>query len=95
MSAERIVKYTSQTPGAPRAICCGVLGQELRKARLAAGLSQGRVAAMARISREYLSQLERGVYRPTVEVTMRICAAMKVKAWEIIRRIEEKPRSSK
>jgi transcriptional regulator with XRE-family HTH domain len=36
-----------------------MLGDELKKARQMAGLTQEQVAARARISREYVSQLER------------------------------------
>jgi len=66
-----------------------VLGKELRKAREAAGLTQEEVAAKAQITREYVSHLEREEYAPTVEVLLRVCAAMGVPAWRMIRRIEE------
>jgi transcriptional regulator with XRE-family HTH domain len=70
-----------------------VLGQELRKARIAAKMTQEQVAAGARLSREYVSQLERGRYQPTVEVLMRLAAAMSTRGWRILRRVEEgKPR---
>ena len=65
-----------------------MLGAEIRKARLAAGLTQQQLAAKAGISREYVSQLERSRYSPTVEIVLRLCKAMDVKAWTIIRRIE-------
>jgi transcriptional regulator with XRE-family HTH domain len=69
-----------------------VLGEELRKVRVAAGLTQEQVAAKARITREYVSQLERDRYNPTVDVLMRVCAAMGTSAWELVRRVEEKRR---
>jgi transcriptional regulator with XRE-family HTH domain len=65
-----------------------VLGREIRKARIAAGLSQEEVASRAKVTREYVSLLERGKYKPTVDVLIRICAATGTKAWKIIRRIE-------
>ena len=65
-----------------------VLGNELRKARLAAGLSQESLAARAKLTREYVSHIERGVYNPTVEVLIRLCAAMKTRAWKVLRRVE-------
>ena len=66
-----------------------MLGKELRKAREAAGLTQEEVAAKAKITREYVSHLEREEYTPTVDVFLRVCAAMGIHAWQVIRRIEE------
>jgi transcriptional regulator with XRE-family HTH domain len=65
-----------------------VLGSELRKARLKVGLTQEQLAAKARISREYVSALERDQYSPTVEMLLRLCTALDVPAWVLIRRIE-------
>lgn len=67
-----------------------MLGAELRKSREAAGLTQEQVAARAKISREYVSHLERGEYSPTFDVLLRVCAALDVKAWQIVRKVEEK-----
>jgi len=66
-----------------------VLGDELREARLAAGLSQEKVAATARISREYVSMIERGEHKPTVEVFLKLCHAIGVKGWQILKRHED------
>lgn len=84
------VKYASQTGRAPTAIFRGVIGQVLRESREAAGMTQEQVAAKARISREYVSGLERDVYRPTVEVFVRVCHAVGEKAWVVLRRAEER-----
>jgi transcriptional regulator with XRE-family HTH domain len=65
-----------------------VLGEELRKARQRARLTQEEVAARSRITREYVSQLERDESSPTVEVLIRICAAMGTAAWRVLRRVE-------
>lgn len=67
-----------------------MLGEQLRKARVAANLTQEQVAARARISREYMSKLEANAYSPTVDVLMRVCAAVGTSAWRILRRVEEK-----
>ena len=67
-----------------------MLGRELRKAREAAGLTQEQVAAKAKITREYVSHLERGQYSPTVDVLMRVCAAIGTHAWQMLRRVEER-----
>lgn len=65
-----------------------MLGDELRKSRLAAKLTQEELAARAKLTREYVSHVERGVYRPTVDVLIRMCAAMKTRAWRVLRRVE-------
>lgn len=65
-----------------------VLGDELRKARLAAELTQEQVAARAKLTREYVSHIERGVYSPTADVLLRLCAAMNTRAWKVLRRVE-------
>ncbi len=49
----------------------------LRKTR---GVSQGKLAKDARVSRGYLSRVEIGMQSPTLEVIERIAAALKVKA---------------
>lgn len=67
-----------------------MLGNELRKARVAAKLTQEEVAARAKISREYINRLEQEKYTPTVTVLMRVCAAVGTKAWRIVQRLEEK-----
>lgn len=66
-----------------------VLGDELRKARLKAAMSQEELAARAKVTREYVSHVERGKYKPTVDVLIRLCAAMKTRAWKVLRRMEE------
>jgi transcriptional regulator with XRE-family HTH domain len=74
----------------PELAFSGVLGEELRKARQRAGLTQEEVAARARISREYVSKLERDQYSPTADVLIRICTALGTTAWKILKRVEEK-----
>jgi ribosome-binding protein aMBF1 (putative translation factor) len=48
----------------------------LQEARRAAGLSQERLAAVAKISASYVSLLERGRHRPTPEIVARLAAAL-------------------
>lgn len=52
-------------------------------------MTQERLAAKARISREYLSQLENDRKSPTLEVLLRLCRAMGVSAAEIVGKIEK------
>jgi transcriptional regulator with XRE-family HTH domain len=64
------------------------LGEELRKARLSAGFSQEELAFKAGISRNYVSLLELGQKSPTLQVLLRLCKSLGVKASNIVRRIE-------
>ena len=65
-----------------------MLGDELRTARKDAGLSQEELASRAGLHRTYISLLERGLRSPTVDVLLRLCAAMGVSASKIIARLE-------
>lgn len=65
------------------------LGTELRKARLAAGLTQEKVALKADLDRSYLSELERDESSPTVFTLKRICRVIGIKAWEVLRADEK------
>ena len=65
-----------------------VLGQQLRKARLKAGLTQEQLAFKAKISRNYVSLLELDEKSPTVHVLMRVCKAIGVKPSIMIQSIE-------
>jgi transcriptional regulator with XRE-family HTH domain len=64
------------------------LGEELRKARLAAGLSQEELAFKAEISRNYVSLLELGEKSPTVHVLLKVCKSLGVKASKILAKVE-------
>jgi transcriptional regulator with XRE-family HTH domain len=64
-----------------------VLATELRKSRLAAGLTQEELAAKANLSREYINYLERGKREPTVAVFVRLCKAMKVHPPDLLERV--------
>ena len=66
----------------------GRLGEELRKAREAAGLTQEKLAFNADVSRNYISLLEREDKSPTVKLLLRLCKALGVKASTIVARIE-------
>jgi len=70
-----------------------MLGEEIRKARLKAGLTQEELAFEAEISRQYVSLLELNQKSPTVDVLMRVCGAMGVSAGTLISRVEKARRS--
>ncbi|MFA9479352.1 helix-turn-helix domain-containing protein [Phycisphaerales bacterium AB-hyl4] len=65
-----------------------MLGEELKHARLAAGLTQEQLAAKAKLTREYVSLLERGQKSPTVDTLLRLCKAMNASAGAMLSRIE-------
>jgi len=64
------------------------IGNELRKARIDAGMTQEAVSKAAGIHRVYLSELERDEKVPTVDVFVRVCRAVKVKPSVVMARIE-------
>lgn len=66
-----------------------MLGDEIRNARVAAGLTQEELAYRADISRQYVSLLELGQKSPTVDVLINLCRAMDVSAGAMISRIEK------
>jgi len=67
-----------------------MLGAELRKARLSAGLTQEQLSVRAGISREYVSMLERDRKSPTVDMLFRVCRAMGEKPSKVVQRVESK-----
>lgn len=66
-----------------------MLGEEIRKARMKAGLTQEELAFRAGISRQYVSLLELDQKSPTVDLLIRVCKAMGASAGQIIRRMEK------
>lgn len=65
-----------------------LLGEELRQARLKAGISQEELSFEARIDRTYVSQLENGHKSPTVDVLFRICPVLGMAASELLAQVE-------
>lgn len=66
-----------------------MLGDELRKERLKAGMTQEEVAVKASISRNYVSLLELNEKSPTVQVFIRVCKVLGVKPSTILGRMEK------
>jgi transcriptional regulator with XRE-family HTH domain len=66
-----------------------MLGAELRKAREAAGLSQEKLGFKAGVHRTYVSMLERERCSPTVDTLLTICKVLRVRASDLIRRLED------
>lgn len=74
-----------------------MLGNELRKAREEAGLTQEQLSYSASIDRTYISQLENNRKSPTVDVLFRLCDALGVSASGLLARVEatRKPKAKK
>ena len=66
-----------------------MLGDELRKARERAGLTQEELAVRAKIHRTYVSLLERDLKSPTLDVLFRVCNAMEIRPSRLIARLEK------
>jgi transcriptional regulator with XRE-family HTH domain len=69
-----------------------VLGEVIRKARVAAGLTQEELAARARLSRNYISLLEHDQRSVTVVALMRIGRVVGVPASKMIAAVEKNQR---
>src|SRR5687768_15926510 len=72
-----------------------MLGAELRQARLSVAMTQEKLAVRAKLSREYVSNVERGIHSPMMDVFLRLCRALGVSAAGIVAAIEsgQLPRS--
>ena len=66
----------------------------LRELRLKAELSQEALAKLAGLHRTYISQLERGVRRPSLEVAMQISEVLNITFSEFASYLE-KPRAKR
>jgi transcriptional regulator with XRE-family HTH domain len=67
-----------------------MFGEELRKARLRAGLTQQALADRAGLHYTYISQLEHDKYSPTLDAFFRLCDALGVSPARLIGRIDRK-----
>jgi transcriptional regulator with XRE-family HTH domain len=66
-----------------------MLGNELRRARERADMTQEALSFEAGVDRTYISQLEHDKKSPTVDVLFRLCDAMGVRASQLIARVEK------
>jgi transcriptional regulator with XRE-family HTH domain len=65
-----------------------MLGNELRRAREEAGLTQEQLAEKAGLHRTYVSLLERGKKSPTLVVLFRLCGALGLRPSTLVARVE-------
>jgi transcriptional regulator with XRE-family HTH domain len=66
-----------------------MVGEELRKARLRAGLTQQELADRAGLHYTYISHLEHDKYSPTLDAFFRLCDALGVSPARLIGRIDK------
>ena len=64
-----------------------VFGEELRKARREARLTQEQLASEANLHPTYISLLERGKRSPSLDVFLRLCAALAISPVTLLKRI--------
>jgi transcriptional regulator with XRE-family HTH domain len=67
-----------------------MFGEELRKAREKAGLTQEQLAFRAGVHRTYISLLERDLKSPTLNMLFRLCKALAIPAGKLVARIEKR-----
>jgi len=67
-----------------------MLGELLRKSRVQAGLTQEQLGYKARISRNYVSLLEKDEKSPTLNTLFKLCKALGVSASSLIAKIERR-----
>jgi transcriptional regulator with XRE-family HTH domain len=65
-----------------------MFGEELRKAREVAELTQEQLAFAAEVDRSYISQLERNLKSPTLDMLFRLCEGLGISASELVARVE-------
>lgn len=65
-----------------------MIGDELRKAREVARMTQEQLSYAAEIDRSYISLLEHNKKSPTVDLLLRMCDAMGVTASGLLSRVE-------
>src|SRR5450631_1147626 len=83
MSATRTVrrsKSMADKSGQPDALWRGGVGEFIKAQRELANLSLRQLAEIAKISNPYLSQVERGMYKPSADVLKNIAGALKISA---------------
>lgn len=61
-----------------------VFGDQLRRIRKAANLTQEELAFRAGLDRTYISLLERGIKSPTLKTFFRLCSVLNQKPEELI-----------
>lgn len=63
-------------------------GQALVQARKKKGMSQQELAYQADIDRSYISNLENGIYSPTLMIIHQLCEALEIRPSELLQQME-------
>jgi DNA-binding XRE family transcriptional regulator len=71
-----------------------IFGAHLRELRTARGLTQAELADLARTSKPFISNLERGLTTPTLGMLLRLADALDQRPSNIIRVFDRAPRLS-
>jgi transcriptional regulator with XRE-family HTH domain len=72
-----------------------VIGENIRRRRLALGLSQERLAAQIGVEQSYLSGLEYGRRNPTAVTLWHVALALKIKPGLLFETLKEEPKAKK
>jgi transcriptional regulator with XRE-family HTH domain len=67
-------------------------GKVIKQLREEGGMSQQEVADMAEIDRTYLSDLERGLYNPSLSVVYQLAEIFKMSAYELVKKVDAEMR---
>ncbi len=67
-----------------------LFGQEVARLRKRLGISQEELAFRAEVHRTYISQIERGLKSPTLNVILKLSRAMKASASELVATVERR-----
>jgi len=68
------------------------LGKRIEELRTAHGLTKKALAEAAEISEKYIGDIERGKYRVTITVLVRIAQALGTEGWALLQHAERKVR---
>jgi|GEM_PF-349049 len=71
-----------------------IFGSHLRELRTASGLTQAQLAELARTSKPFISNLERGLTTPTLGMLLRLAEALECRPSELIKIFDRSPRVS-
>ena len=64
-------------------------GIVLRKLRTDAGISQEKLAEFADLDRTYISLLERGLRKPSLNIVFRLAKALNIKPHQLVEEVEK------
>lgn len=94
-SGKRDSKYTWKTPAESTASVRRVIGEEIRRVRQAARLTQEELAFRSGVTRNYISLVELNQNSPTLDTLFKICDALDVRASTLVARAEQTRKPAK